>query len=219
MPRTRIKFCGVTRPEDAAAAAAAGADAIGLVFYSASARCVTAARAREVLAALPPFVTPVALFVNASAAEVTDVAGQLGLTTVQLHGDEPPDMVGRLGGLHVIKAIRAHPAALAGAIAPWRLVPIVGLLLETAGTAEPGGTGIANDWAGLAEARRAGLLDGLPPLIAAGGLTPETVGGVIRDLRPFAVDVSSGIEQARGIKSVQRMTALAAAVRVADASH
>jgi phosphoribosylanthranilate isomerase len=219
MQRTRIKFCGITRPEDAAAAAAAGADAIGLVFYPHSDRFVSVARARAILAALPPFVTPVALFVDASAAEVTDVAGQLRLTTVQLHGDEPPDMVARLGGLHVVKAIRARPAALVGAIAPWRFVPIAALLLETAGTQEPGGTGVANDWAGLAEARRAGLLDGLPPLIAAGGLTPETVGGVVRALRPFGVDVSSGIEQARGIKSVERMAALAGAVRAADDSR
>jgi len=216
MHRTRIKFCGITRPADGAAAAAAGADAIGLIFYAASARCVTVARAREIVAVVPPFVTPVGLFVDAPVAEVIDMAGQLRLTTVQLHGDEPPEAVAELRPLRVIKAIRAHRAELAAAVAPWRSVPLAGLLLETAGGPGPGGTGIANDWAGLAAARGAGLLDGLPPLVAAGGLTPETVGGAIRAVRPFAVDVSSGIEQAKGIKSVDRMTAFAAAVRAAD---
>jgi phosphoribosylanthranilate isomerase len=215
--RTRIKFCGITRPEDAAAAAAAGADAIGLIFYGRSARAVSVDRAREILTALPPFVTPVGLFVNATPGEVSDIARALGLHAVQLHGDESPQAVSALPGLSVIKAVKADRANLAAAVDRWRGVRLSGLLLETADGPEPGGTGIANDWAGLLAAQGAGLFKGLPPLIAAGGLTPKSVGAVVRQLRPFAVDVSSGIEQSKGVKSFDRMTAFAAAVRAADA--
>ena len=211
--RTRIKFCGVTRPQDAAAAAAAGADAIGMVFYRRSGRCVTVDQAWAIVAAVPPFVTPVGLFVDAPATEVIDVASRVGLGTVQLHGDEPPDVVAALPGLRVIKALKGHRASLPALLDRWRGVPVAALLLDTAEGSEPGGTGIANDWAGLLAIRQAGGFDGLPPLIVAGGLTVESVGGVVRQLRPFAVDVSSGIEQARGIKSIEKMTAFAKAVR------
>ena len=217
MQRTRIKFCGITRPEDAAAAAAAGADAIGLVFYARAPRCVSVGRAREIVAALPPFVTAVGLFVDAPPAEVIDVASRLRLNTVQLHGQESPDAVAELSGLRVVKAVHATVADLPSVVARWRGVRLAGLLLETAGAPAVGGTGVANDWAGLAVARAAGMCDDLPPLVAAGGLTAESVGNVVRALRPFAVDVSSGIERSPGVKSVERMTAFAAAVRAADA--
>jgi phosphoribosylanthranilate isomerase len=216
MRRTRIKFCGITRPQDAVAATAAGADAIGLVLYPPAGRAVTVDQAREIVAALPPFVTPVGLFVNQPVGEIIDVAGRLGLGAVQLHGDESPYDVARLAPLRVIKAIHATADRLADAVAPWRSVPVAALLLETAGGPAVGGTGVANDWAGLAAAQRIGTLDGLPPLIVAGGLTPETVGGVVRALRPFAVDVSSGIEVARRTKSPERMATFIAAVRAAD---
>ncbi len=216
MRRTRIKFCGVTRPADAVAAAEAGADAIGLIFYPRSDRAVSIDPAREIVAALPPFVTPVGLFVNAPASEVIDVAGRLGLRTVQLHGDESPEVVASLPGLRVIKAVRADRAGLSSALARWRGVPLAGLLLETAHGTEPGGTGIANDWTALRAARESGLFEGLPPLIAAGGLTVESVGEVVRQLRPFAVDVSTGIERVRGFKSPGKMDAFADAVREAD---
>ena len=216
MGRTRIKFCGICRPEDASAAAAAGADAIGLVLSPAAGRVVSVDQARAILAVLPPFVTPVGLFVDQPADEVIDTAGRLGLRTVQLHGAERPDTVASLGSLSVVKAIRSTAKDLNAALLPWRRVRLAGLLLETAGGPEPGGTGVANDWAGLLAARTAGLLEGLPPLIAAGGLTVETVAGVVRQLRPFAVDVSSGIESERRVKSPQKMAAFVAAVRAAD---
>ena len=219
MPRTRIKFCGVTSPTDAAAAAAAGADAVGVVFYPAAARRVFVPQAREIVAALPPFVTPVGLFVDATIDEVRRTASDLRLTTVQLHGDETPAAVAELGDvLQVIKAVRVTRESLSGVVAAWRSVPLAGLLLEPAGGPGPGGNGVANDWNGIEAAQRAGLLDGLPPLILAGGLTAESVGDVVRHLRPFAVDVSSGIEQTRGVKSVHRMAAFAAAVESADTS-
>ena len=213
--RTRVKFCGITRPADAAAAAAAGADAVGLVLYpSTLGRAVGYHAAREILAAVPPFVTPVGLFVDASPVEVGETSGELDLRVVQLHGDETPEQVADVCQIRsVIKAIRCDVAGLAAELARWRDVPVDALLLEAAGG---GGTGVANDWAGLAAARAAGALDGLPPVVVAGGLTPESVGGVVRALRPFAVDVSSGIEASRGVKSAERMAAFMAAVADAD---
>ncbi len=216
MRRTRVKFCGIRTPADALAAAAAGADAVGLVFHPPAARAVSVDVGAEIVAALPPFVTPVGLFVDRSAAEILDVAGRLGLTTVQLHGDESPAVVARLGRLRLVKAVRATAGGVAAAVAPWRSVGLAGLLLETPAGPATGGTGVANDWVGLADARRGGAFDGLPPLVAAGGLTPESVGGVVRCLQPFAVDVSSGIEQVRGVKDAARMAAFVAAVRAAD---
>jgi len=224
--RTRIKICGITRPEDAVAAADAGADAIGLVFHSPAPRYVTMDRARQILSVLPPFVTPVGLFVDAAAEHVREVAANLGLRHVQLHGQESPERVAALDPLVVIKAIRVERGAFADTIARWkaalrsrRLNNLSGLVLETAGTAQAGGTGIANDWATVRRHRAAGDFVGLPAIIAAGGLTPDTVAAVVRDVRPWAVDVSSGVEDAPGRKSVVRVRAFVAAGRSADADH
>ncbi len=223
MHRTRIKICGITRPEDAAAAAAAGADAIGMVFYQSAPRCITVERAREILAILPPFVSPVGLFVDAAAEEILRITAKLHLRHVQLHGDEPPSRVASLPGLQVIKAVRVD-ALLPETLATWRaaignlhLPHLTGVVLETANTAEAGGTGMANDWASVQRHRADGAFDGLPQLIAAGGLTPETVGGVVRALRPWAVDISSGVESSKGIKSVEKLHQFVRAVREADA--
>ena len=213
MTRTRIKFCGVCRPEDALAAAAAGADAVGVVLYPPAGRAVSVEVARAIVAALPPFVTPVGLFVDQPADEVIGTAERVGLPAVQLHGTESPELVAKLAGLAVVKVVHATADRLAEAVAPWRDVPLAGLMLEPPGG---GGTGVAHDWAGLAAARAAGVLDGLPPLVVAGGLTPESVGDVVRTVRPFAVDVSSGIESERRVKSAAKMAAFAAAVRAAD---
>ena len=221
--RTRIKICGVCRPEDAALAAAAGADAIGMVFHPQSPRYVTIARAREILAALPPFVTPVGLFVDAPTDAVLHTADELGLRHVQLHGHESADQVRALLPLSVIKAIRVDRERFAATLEEWRaaignlqLVNLAGFVLETANTAAPGGTGIANDWGAVLAARRAGAFDGLPPLIAAGGLDAQSVGDVVRAIRPFAVDVSSGVEETRGCKSEARVRAFVQSVRDAD---
>lgn len=214
------------RPEDAAAAARAGADAIGLVFYATAGRRVSVDRAREIVAALPPFVTPVGLFVDSAAGEVADVAKHLGLRHVQLHGREAPQDVEALRDFTVLKAIRVARDQLAQTLQTWRtairelsLTNLAALLLETAGTAQAGGTGVENDWETIAAAREAGAFDGLPPLVAAGGLTPANVADVVRRLRPWAVDVSSGVEESRGVKSVGKMKAFVHAVQDADQRH
>jgi phosphoribosylanthranilate isomerase len=214
------------RAEDAAAAARAGADAIGLVFYDAAARRVTVEQARAIINVLPPFVTPVGLFVDAAPEAVLDVARQLNLRQVQLHGHESPEDVAKLAGLSIIKAIRVERDRLRQTLDDWRgairdlhLTNLSGLLMETAATAAPGGTGVENDWETIAAAQDAGALADLPPIIAAGGLTPQNVAAVVRRLRPWAVDVSSGVESSRGVKSVERMRAFVEAVELPVAAR
>lgn len=226
MHRTRIKICGVCRLEDALLAARAGADAIGIVFHEPSPRNVALERAREIVAALPPFVTAVGLFVDAPVDTVLATARRLGLRHVQLHGHEPPEMVKALEPLTVIKAIPVERERFTETLTNWRdaiaslaLTNLAGLVLETAGAGQAGGTGVANDWDTVRWARAAGSLEGLPPIIAAGGLTPESVGDVVRAVRPYAVDVSTGVEAVRGVKSPERVEAFVAAVREADASR
>jgi phosphoribosylanthranilate isomerase len=225
MSRTRVKFCGMTRAEDAVAAAACGADAIGLVFYKQAPRCITIERARQILAALPALITPVALFVDEQTRVILDLVEELRIRHVQLNGHEPPEQVAELRGLSVIKAVRVRGGELGAELSIWRravashqLTNLKGLVLETGGTTQPGGTGVTNDWDAVRRHRDAGDFAGLPPLIAAGGLTPETVAAVVRDLRPSAVDVSSGVESGMGQKSVEKMRGFAAAVRAADES-
>jgi phosphoribosylanthranilate isomerase len=223
MHRTRIKICGVCRPEDAAHAAAAGADAIGMIFHPPSPRNIWPQRAREIIAQLPPFVTPVGLFVDASTDTILGTARDVGLRHVQLNGDETPEQVRALAPLAVIKAVRVERESLVEVLSVWRTTihsfdtRLAGLVLETAGTGRPGGTGVANDWDAISDAQRAGLFNGLPPVVAAGGLRPETVGDVVRKIRPFAVDVSSGVESTRGCKSEEKVREFARAVRAADA--
>jgi phosphoribosylanthranilate isomerase len=223
MHRTRIKFCGITREKDAAAAAVAGADALGLIFWKQSSRHVTVDQARAVLRSIPAMVCPIGLFVNASVDEIRETAQKLNLRTVQLHGDETPEMVAQLSGLSVIKAIRCDRLTLPSSLQRWRsavasleIHHLSGILLETAD--QFGGSGVENDWAAIESIAGPGQVTGLPPLIAAGGLSPENVASVIRRLRPWAVDVSSGIEQAPGIKSMEKMRRFSAAVREADLS-
>jgi phosphoribosylanthranilate isomerase len=213
MSRTRIKFCGMTRVEDALAAAEAGADAIGMVLYANSPRRIARDLARQIVAALPAFVTPVGLFVDAPPLFVAECAAELGLRQVQLHGKEPPSAVAALRGLSIIKAIRVTRDGLAAALEPWRgVLQLKGMLLETGTTAQAGGSGVENDWEAILQVQRAGGFAGLPPIIAAGGLRPDNVARVIAMLRPWAVDVSSGIESAPGIKSREKMAAFMQAV-------
>lgn len=223
--RTRVKICGVRRPEDALAAARAGADAIGLVFDPSAPRRITLDDARAILAVLPAFVTPVALFVNSDLAALRRTIDALRLRHVQLNGNEPAEYVAELRDLAVIKAVRVEAATFGRTLSAWRaaaaargLTNLKGLVLETAGTSQPGGTGVPNDWATVRHHQAAGDFDGLPPVIAAGGLTPDTVAAVVRDLRPWAVDVSSGVEESRGIKSPDRIAAFIGAVRRVDAT-
>src|SRR5215213_2975991 len=174
MSRTRVKICGVTRAADAGLAALAGADAVGVVLYPKAPRCVSVERAREILAALPAFVTPVGLFVDQAVDEVRETAWAVGLRHVQLHGDESAGVVAALGEFAVIKAVRASRETLAAEMAGWRaaidslrLTNLKGFVLETPTTTGPGGTGVENDWEAIADARRSGAFEGLPPVIVA----------------------------------------------------
>ncbi len=222
MHRTRVKICGITRGEDAVAAAEAGADAIGMVFYAPAPRNISIDRAKEILRILPPFVSPVGLFVDAEADEIRRVVDAIQLRHVQLHGREPPQRVTELRGVNVIKAVRVDEQ-LPDVLAAWRraaqdmdLGNLRGIVLETGNTREPGGTGVANDWATVRRHRDARAFEGLPQLIAAGGLTAQTVGEVISTLRPWAVDVSSGVEAMKGLKSAEKIRAFVKAVNFAD---
>jgi phosphoribosylanthranilate isomerase len=226
MNRTRVKICGVCRAEDAAAAALLGADAIGMVFHPPSPRNISLAAAEEIVAALPAFVTPVGLFVDAPVDEIAQVCRTLRLTCLQLHGHETPETAARIidrTGARILKAIRVDRRTLPDELELWRgaisrlgLTHLGGIVLETAGAGAPGGTGLANDWQAVRSFQQAGAFDGLPPIIAAGGLTPGNVAGVVRMLRPFAVDVSSGVEVVRGQKSVEKMQAFVDAVCEAE---
>ena len=224
LSRTRIKICGICRPEDARDAAACGADALGLIFHPPAPRFVNLDAARQILDAVPPFVTPVGLFVDVSVDHVFDTTRVLGLRHVQLNGHESPEFIAELAPLVVIKAVRVERETFGETLAGWRegaralrLTHLKGLVLETAGTGRAGGTGVANDWETVRHHRARGDFVGLPPVIAAGGLTPDTVEVVVRDVRPWAVDVSSGVEVERGRKSPERMRAFVEAVRRADA--
>lgn len=224
MSRVRIKFCGMTRLEDARAAADLGADAVGLVFYAPSPRHVSIEQARIITQSLPPFVTTVGLFVDMPAEQITEIIRVSGVNCAQLHGNEPPQAVGRLGAIPVIKALHVHGVQLQQTLEHWRqaiarlpLTNLRGLLLETAGPLH-GGSGIENDWEVLSQARAAGWFNQLPPVIVAGGLSPANVSGVIHRVKPWAVDVSSGVETSPGIKSPSKMAAFAQAVALSQSS-
>ncbi|WAG77249.1 phosphoribosylanthranilate isomerase [Metapseudomonas furukawaii] len=198
MPAVRIKICGITRLEDALAAVAAGADALGFVFYAQSPRAVTAVKARAIIEALPPFVTTVGLFVDMPREALEQVLAEVPLDLLQFHGDESPEECGRYGRPY-IKALRVKPGDdIAAAIA--RYPGARGVLLDTYVPGTPGGTGEAFDW-GLVPRNAA------KPVVLAGGLTPENVGEAVRQVQPFAVDVSGGVEAAKGIKDAARIEA------------
>jgi phosphoribosylanthranilate isomerase len=214
MSRIRIKIDGITRAQDGVAAAQAGADAIGMVFYPKARRCISLERAREILRALPALVTPVGLFVDQEAEEIRRVMGELGLRHVQLHGREEPALVAALREFAVLKAIKAGRDTLRAELDLWResieslkLTQLKAFVLDTPGTAAAGGTGVENDWEAVAAARQEGAFDGLPRIIAAGGLRPENVAKVIHLIRPYAVDVSSGVEENFGEKSAEKIRA------------
>ncbi|TDG13703.1 phosphoribosylanthranilate isomerase [Seongchinamella unica] len=207
MAPTRIKVCGITRPEDALSAIDGGADAIGLVFYSESARAVTLEQAAGIAAVVPPFVTVVALFVNAEAETIADVVASIPVGLIQFHGDEDAAFCAAFERPW-IKALRVREDTdVAAASSPY--VGGCGILLDTWQQGVPGGTGKSFDW------RLAG--PGLPlPVVLAGGLTPENVGDAIAQVRPWAVDVSGGVESAPGIKDADKIKRFVAAVRAAD---
>ncbi|WP_085617112.1 MULTISPECIES: phosphoribosylanthranilate isomerase [unclassified Pseudomonas] len=206
MSIVRSKICGITRIEDALAAAEAGADAIGLVFYAKSPRAVDVRQARAIIAELPPFVTTVGLFVNASRCELNEILEVVPLDLLQFHGDETPQ---DCEGYHRpwIKALRVRPGDDLEA-ACQLYAGARGILLDTYVPGVPGGTGEAFDWS-LVPARLS------KPIILAGGLSADNVGQAIAQVRPYAVDVSGGVEQAKGIKDAAKIEAFMRAVKQA----
>lgn len=205
--RTRIKICGLTRVEDALAAARMGADAIGLVFYAPSPRAIDPVAAARIRDALPPFVQPVALFVNPTEDEVQAVLRLMPEIMPQFHGGESPEFCASFGrpylkalpmgrGADPVNEAASHPRAS-------------GFLLDSHDAGGVGGTGQAFDWSTIPAMDR--------PILLAGGLHPGNVFEAVRGVRPWAVDVSSGVESARGIKDSARMAAFINEVRRADA--
>ena len=207
MSVVRSKICGITRIEDALAAVAAGADAIGFVFYAKSPRAVTAVQARAIIAALPPFVTTVGLFVNASACELNETLDAVPLDLLQFHGDETPE---QCEGYHrpYIKALRVKAGDdIAGACHAYASAS--GILLDAYVEGVPGGTGQAFDWSLIPQ----GLSR---PIILAGGLTVDNVVQAIDQVRPYAVDVSGGVEKSKGIKDHDKIRAFMHNVRATN---
>ncbi|MCY4426202.1 MAG: phosphoribosylanthranilate isomerase [Halieaceae bacterium] len=209
--RTRVKFCGITRNEDAHAAVAAGADAIGLVFYQPSSRALDVTEATAVLAGLPPFVTVTALFVDAEAAEVEAVCTTLPIDLLQFHGNEPEDYCNSFGKPY-IKALRigGDRSPLEDSLAAWTSARAI--LLDTWQSGTPGGTGKTFDWS-LAPSSSP------RPIVLAGGLTLDNVEMALRQVAPYAVDVSGGVEDSPGCKSAAKMRRFVQAVRRADAAN
>lgn len=208
MQRTRIKICGITRREDVAAAVASGADALGFVCYERSPRFVPGARLRELAGALPPLVTPVLLFVNAPPARVQECLQQVPNALLQFHGDESAAECERFNRPY-LRALRM--AEKVDLLDCERVFRSAIALLADAPTASFGGGGHAFDWARVpAQPQRT------KPLILAGGLNDSNVIGAIAAVRPFAVDVSSGVEAEPGVKSADRLQRFCAAVRAAD---
>ncbi len=207
---------------DARMAAEAGADAIGMIFHPPARRCIDINIARRIVAALPPFVTPVGVFVDADEHTVMETSEAAGFMVAQLNGMETPQQVRQLRreGLRILKSIRVD-GDFEKNVQLWRHFSadadaLCGIVLETAVLGAAGGSGIANDWPRIRKLQADGALAGLPPIVAAGGLSPGTVTEVIATIRPWAVDVSSGVESAVGRKSREKVVRFIEAARTAD---
>lgn len=196
--RTRIKICGITRPEDAQAAIEAGTDAIGLVFYAPSPRAVDIAQAQKIAAVVPPFVTITALFVDPSAEEVQKVLDSVRIDLIQFHGDEEEHFCEQFNTSY-IKAIRVRQTqdVVANSL---RFPSALAFLLDSFKAGVPGGTGETFDWSLIPK-------ESSKPIILAGGLTVDNIALAIQQVQPFAVDVSGGVEAAKGIKDPSKIQA------------
>ena len=211
MTRTRIKICGITSPEDAHLAVAAGADAIGLVFFAPSPRNVAIARALEIARGVPPLVSRVALFVNPEPQFVRSVLAAVPIELLQFHGDEPAAFC-RSFARPYLKVVRVRPGLdLVKYLADYD--DAQGWLLDTYRSDRYGGTGDRFDWAAIPA-----TLTGpdARPLVLSGGLDPANAAHAVRAVRPWAVDVSSGVERAPGIKDAVKVREFVAAVRKGD---
>jgi phosphoribosylanthranilate isomerase len=207
MARTRIKICGVRTPEVAKAAVDAGTDAIGFMFVRNSVRAIDPEEAADIMWGLPPMITTVGVFMNASVDAFMDIEEVCPTHYAQLHGNEDEPTVRACGP--AIKAVRYDAATIRAELERWDAIDEVDAILVDGGS---GGEGLSFDWAGLRSAT-----DGIgTPIILAGGLTPGNVAEAVRAVRPFAVDVSSGVERERGEKDPALIDAFCTAVRAAD---
>ena len=206
--RVRVKICGITSASDAQLAVKAGADALGFIFVRDSPRFVEALHAKAIIRSLPPFVSKVGVFQNASREEVQGIAEQVGLDTLQFHGDEPPDFC-RTFALTAVKAFRMRDETSIQEILNYRGMA---WLLDSYVSGQGGGTGRVFDWGLATRVRQYG-----EPMILAGGLKPETVGDAIKAVKPYAVDVSSGVELSPGIKDPAKVHNFLAAITAASA--
>lgn len=215
--RTRIKICGLTRAEDVQAAVEAGVDALGFVFYPKSPRYVASHIARELIEAVPPFVTAVGLFVNASMQEVVQTVSGTGISLLQFHGDETPKTCAEIAAavhLPFIRACRVRPDASPQDLIQYGRIyravsrHFAGLLLD-AYTDAYGGAGKVFNWSLISE-------EIAHQVVLSGGLNEQNVAGAVQDVQPYAVDVSSGVESSPGIKDAGRIRAFISQVSVAD---
>lgn len=193
----KVKICGITNLEDAMASAEYGADAIGFIFYENSSRYITPADAIPIIKKLPPFITTVGVFVNEPVDKVKQIKALTGIDIIQLHGDETPDMCGTIGN-NVIKAFRVsgQESGVRGQLSKYK---VSAYLLDTHREGLPGGTGETFNWDIAIEAKKYGRI------ILAGGLTPDNVAEAVKKVRPYAVDVASGVEKRPGKKDLNKV--------------
>lgn len=212
MSSLKVKICGITNAEDARAAVEAGADALGFLFYRQSPRYVLPKVVREIVADLPPFVLPVGVFVNEETKVVRDVMDECGLALAQLHGDETVAYCEALGR-PVLRGIRLRDRSSFLAMAEYKgRAEVRGFVVDAFSETAYGGTGLVGNWALAAEAART------LPILLAGGLTPANVAEAIQKVRPYGVDVSSGVELRLGKKDPAKMKAFVREAKLAAAT-
>jgi phosphoribosylanthranilate isomerase len=211
--RTRIKVCGITNIEDAKAAILAGADALGFIFVESSPRYVSPDKVKEIVAQLPPFIHFVGVFVDSDPIEVEEIIDYCGLSYVQLHGREDAEYCSKLSYIatpcRIIKAFRVGSKTLAQDFKPYEDC-VKGFLLDTFVEGQEGGTGKAFDWSLIEQ------LDLQRPVILAGGLTPDNVTDAVSAVRPFAIDINSGVEDEPGRKNYEKLQSLVKRVAAVD---
>ncbi len=213
LTKIKIKICGITNIEDAATAVELGADALGFIFYSGSKRFVDPAAARDIILKLPPFITSVGVFVNQDLDEIKRILDITGVNTVQLHGDESQEFCGSVTAsvpAKVIKAIRVKDSLDAGSLAQY---PVQAILLDTYSDAEYGGTGKSFDWGILKD------IDIEQKVILSGGLSPDNVAQAVEAVKPYAVDVNSGVEAGPGKKDHEKLKKFIEAIRYGNKNN
>lgn len=206
----RIKICGITREEDAIVAAELGVNALGFVFYEKSPRSIPPSKAKQIIRSLPPFISAVGVFVNPTLSTITTMINETGIDTIQLHGEETPQFcehIKQMSNIRIIKAFRVHDAFSLEVLEAYK---VSAWLLDTYHPHLYGGSGLTFNWELVKVASSESR-----PIILAGGLTPENVAQAIKVVKPYGVDVSSGVEISPGIKDHTKMYLFVEAVRKA----